>query len=138
MIQWDDIHYFFPFEFDSPDEKESGWKMNIDFIHGLDSARQISGIPYIINSGYRTEAHNKEVGGTKDSSHLKGLAVDIKYETAEEFVLIMKGLLFVGFTRFGLGETFIHVDDDKSKPTARWFYPFRKGITINSVQYWDR
>lgn len=35
-----------------------------------------SHIPFRINSGYRCLAHNKKVGGAKNSYHLKGLAVD--------------------------------------------------------------
>ncbi len=34
--------------------------------------------PIIINSGYRSEAVNKAVGGAKESNHLSGCAVDIK------------------------------------------------------------
>ena len=33
--------------------------------------------PIIINSGYRSEAVNKAVGGAKESNHLSGCAVDI-------------------------------------------------------------
>ena len=33
--------------------------------------------PLIINSGFRSEAVNKAVGGAKDSNHLSGCAVDI-------------------------------------------------------------
>ena len=33
-------------------------------------------VPLKVNSGFRTEAHNDEVGGSKTSSHLKGLAGD--------------------------------------------------------------
>ena len=34
--------------------------------------------PIIINSGYRSEAVNKAVGGVKGSNHLTGCAVDIR------------------------------------------------------------
>jgi uncharacterized protein YcbK (DUF882 family) len=34
--------------------------------------------PIIINSGFRSEAVNKAVGGAKESNHLTGCAVDIK------------------------------------------------------------
>ena len=34
--------------------------------------------PLIINSGFRSEAVNKDVGGAKESNHLSGCAVDIK------------------------------------------------------------
>ena len=38
----------------------------------------VSEEPIIINSGYRSEAVNKAVGGEKESNHLTGCAVDIK------------------------------------------------------------
>ena len=69
--------YFNLSEFDSPDQAGSGAYMNPDFLRKLDKARGIAGIPFRINSGYRTEAHNRKVGGVNDSAHLKGLAVDI-------------------------------------------------------------
>ena len=34
--------------------------------------------PIIINSGYRSEAVNKAIGGVKESNHLSGCAVDIR------------------------------------------------------------
>ena len=34
--------------------------------------------PIVINSGYRSEAVNKKVGGSPTSNHLTGCAVDIK------------------------------------------------------------
>ena len=34
--------------------------------------------PIVINSGYRSEAVNKAVGGVKGSNHLTGCAVDIR------------------------------------------------------------
>jgi hypothetical protein len=61
-------------EFDSPDLTGSGSKMNPDFLLKLDKARGIAGVPFKINSGYRTESHNKKVGGTPNSAHTKGFA----------------------------------------------------------------
>ena len=40
--------------------------------------------PIIINSGYRSEAVNKKVGGSPTSNHLTGCAVDIKVFGIEE------------------------------------------------------
>lgn len=34
--------------------------------------------PLIVTSGYRTPQHNKDVGGVKNSYHLKALGVDLK------------------------------------------------------------
>ena len=40
--------------------------------------------PIVINSGYRSEAVNKKVGGSPTSNHLTGCAVDIKVFGIEE------------------------------------------------------
>ena len=42
--------------------------------------------PIIINSGYRSEAVNKAVGGAKGSNHLTGCAVDIRVTGIEQLV----------------------------------------------------
>ena len=43
----------------------------------LTKIRKHYGQPVIINSGYRCEKLNKKVGGSKKSSHMKGLAADL-------------------------------------------------------------
>ena len=42
--------------------------------------------PIIINSGYRSEAVNKAVGGVKGSNHLTGCAVDIRVAGKEQLL----------------------------------------------------
>ena len=42
--------------------------------------------PIIINSGYRSEAVNKAVGGAPNSNHLTGCAVDIRVYGIEQLV----------------------------------------------------
>lgn len=110
-------------EFDSPDLQGSGHKMNTDFLRKLDTARSMANIPFIITSGFRTEEHNKLVGGVVGSSHTKGLAADIAFTTKAEAVRIIWALTKAGINRIGLGDNFIHADDDKTKPTpAFWGY----------------
>jgi len=118
-----ELKYFKLSEFDSPDEVGSGYRMDKDFLYRLDTARGISGIPFKINSGYRTENHNTIVGGRVGSSHKKGLAVDIGYYGSRERYLIINALMQVGITRFGIAKTFIHCDVDKSKDNdVIWLY----------------
>jgi len=82
----------------------------------LDKAREIAGIPFVINSGYRTLAHNAEVGGTEDSSHTKGLAVDLRARNSTEHFLITKGLILAGFNRISKKYPMhIHCDIDSDK-----------------------
>ena len=93
---------------------------NIDpkLISMLDEARGIIGIPLVISSGCRCKQNNKDAGGSITSSHLTGLAVDIKcYNSQTRYKLIM-ALSDAGFNRFGISKTFIHTDIDKLKPAC--------------------
>jgi uncharacterized protein YcbK (DUF882 family) len=110
-------------EFDSKDEEDSGLNMCRNFMTRLQSARDISEVPYKINSGYRTEEHNDRVGGVTNSSHLKGKACDISAPNSIDRMNILKGLIKAGFTRIGIADTFIHVDNDHDKPDGVvWLY----------------
>lgn len=108
--------YFTWSEFDSPDVENSGEKyMDEAFVHRLDNIRECAGFPFIINSGYRSESHNQKVGGVSNSSHRKGLAVDISAVTDSQKESIARCAIANGVTRIGWGRTFIHLDLDKSK-----------------------
>lgn len=110
-------------EFASPDVPHSGSYMDDDFLSMLDNAREIAGIPFKINSGYRTIEHNEKVGGKPNSSHIVGKAVDIAIQGSRERWIILEALMQVGFNRFGLAKTFIHVDsDDYKDPNVVWTY----------------
>ena len=110
-------------EFESPDQPGSGSKMDVDFLQKIDDAREKAGIPFKINSGYRTQEHNLKVGGVYASAHKKGLAADISCLNSDQKYIILKSLLSVGFTRFGIAKTFIHVDGDKEKSqNVVWTY----------------
>lgn len=51
---------------------------NIDRLaNRLQVIRDLLGRPILINSGYRTKAHNQAVGGAPQSQHLNGMAADI-------------------------------------------------------------
>ena len=89
----------------------------------LDDARHIAGIPFKLNSGYRTKEQNKKAGGVPDSAHLSGLAVDIACTTDSARHKIINALQKVGFNRIGIAKTFVHCDIDKSKsPNVIWLY----------------
>tara|TARA_R110000751_G_scaffold606_1_gene2147 strand:- start:460 stop:819 length:360 start_codon:yes stop_codon:yes gene_type:complete len=107
--------YFTYGEFDSPDLENSGKLVSNELISMLDVARKNYGKSMVINSGYRTVKHNAEVGGTPTSSHLKGLAADISCTNSTDRFKLEGILREVGFTRIGMGGTFIHVDIDKEK-----------------------
>ena len=60
----------------------------------LDPLREQYGKPIHVNSGYRCDALNKAVGGSKTSQHRYGLAADItagsKFENRRLFILAQK------------------------------------------------
>lgn len=82
----------------------------------LDSARMLCDVPFVVNSGTRCIKHNINVGGSKTSSHLLGLACDIQAKDSNTRFKILKSLFRVGFSRILIYENFIHVDVDYKKP----------------------
>lgn len=126
---WENIKHFKPSEFDSPDLKGSGTRMQLSFVQKLDEARELAGTSFSISSGYRTPAHNKKVGGVADSSHVTGWAADIATPTSASRWKILKSLIHVGFNRIGIGRGFIHVDSDPKKAAnVSWTYATLKDI----------
>jgi len=85
-------------------------EMNQLFIDTLRVAREYSNTPFVINSGYRCEKHNKKIGGVSSSTHIVGAAADIHCTESRQRALILCGLLEAGFSRIGIAKTFIHVD----------------------------
>jgi zinc D-Ala-D-Ala carboxypeptidase len=94
-------------------------KMQQSTIDKLIKAREIAGIPFVINSGYRCEAHNASVGGKSEGAHTSGYAVDIKATDSRSRFLILDAVLKAGFNRIGIAKTFIHIDND---PKVVWEY----------------
>lgn len=105
-------------EFESPDTHEV--MVHPELITNLQTLRNLVGQPLVINSAYRTQAHNKAVGGVENSQHRLGTAVDIHLPddlTADEMEMLAEK---AGFTGIGKYNTFIHVDVRPNK--ARWDY----------------
>tara|TARA_R100001198_G_C5191879_1_gene184242 strand:- start:214 stop:567 length:354 start_codon:yes stop_codon:yes gene_type:complete len=117
------MKYFNYEEFDSPDIQGSGQLVDPKLLEMIDEAREIYGKPIRVTSGYRTEAHNRKVGGVSSSSHLKGLAIDVACKKSDDRFEMLTALLEVGFNRIGVAGTFIHVDIDKDKTqNVIWTY----------------
>jgi hypothetical protein len=95
----------------------------------LTKIRKHYGQPVIINSGYRCETHNKKVGGSANSQHFKGSAVDIivkntPTESVWEYVLEKWGDEPLGLAikrnKANIYAGFVHIDTRGKK--ARWEY----------------
>ncbi len=113
--------YFKPAEFFSLDIKDE--EMQESFMDLLFKARTEAKTSFKITSGYRSLYRNTIVGGSRHSSHMKGCACDIRITSSIQRYKILNALLDVGFNRFGIGENYIHVDNDKEKDkNAMWVY----------------
>ena len=96
--------------------------MDVNFLAKLDEAREYAGIPFIINSAYRSPTHKESIKNPT-SSHIKGLAVDISVKDSITRFKVLDALIAVGFTRVGIASTFIHVDLDFDKSqNVIWTY----------------
>lgn len=96
--------------------------INVEMLEMLDKARAMAKMPFVVTSGYRCPKHPESIKNPT-SSHIKGLAVDIKCTDSKTRATIMDALGYVGFRRFGIAKSFIHVDIDneKSNPVI-WLY----------------
>ena len=95
-------------------ERINDGNMDPEFLRRLDKARGYAGIPFIVTSAYRSPEHPLSIKNPR-SSHIKGLAVDIKCEDSRTRFIIINALIIAGFNRIGIGKTFIHVDMDLDK-----------------------
>ena len=89
-----------------------------DFLDALEALRATIGQPLVINSGHRCALWNTHVGGAAHSMH-RTIAVDIRLAGQDRFALLKQAEV-TGFTGFGLGQNFLHLDR-RAKP-ARWVY----------------
>lgn len=110
------IKYFIEAEFQKAQPRCSMSQMDLTFLERLDKARELAGIPFVINSAFRTKEYEKEHGRDGSSAHCFGLAVDIRCNDSRNRYKIVKAAIAAGFNRIGIGNGFIHLDDS-------WFHP---------------
>jgi uncharacterized protein YcbK (DUF882 family) len=92
----------------------------------LNSIRKKIKRPLFLSSACRCPDHNAEIGSKETSSHLKGLAVDIKVSNSSERDEILREIYqYVApyVLRVGIGKDFIHIDIDPDKTkNVTWLY----------------
>lgn len=98
--------------------KDGNYEMLVspDLIAILEKIREHFNAPVIINSGYRTPAWNKKVGGASNSYHCKGMAADIyvKGHTTKEVAEYATSIMekYGGIIRYS---NFVHIDVRENK-----------------------
>ncbi len=89
----------------------------------LDTAREIAGVPFVVNSAFRSPIWDKSKGRSGTGAHTLGQAVDIRCNTDRNRFLIIEALIKAGFKRIGIARTYIHADDsEKHKEEIIWLY----------------
>ena len=97
--------------------------MDQEVLNIIEVVRQEYGKPMIINSAYRCEKHNEAIQASPTSSHVLGLALDIRCESSGERHGLLRHLL-KHCTRLGIGDGFIHADWDHLNKSSNvvWTY----------------
>ena len=85
-------------------------------LNKIQTAREVSGRPFKINSAHRCVAYNKAIGGMPRSMHLN-IAFDVSLKGHDKHELL-QSMFDGGFTTFGLYASFIHTD---IRPYKKWY-----------------
>lgn len=85
----------------------------------LQNLRDTIGIPINITSGVRCEAYNKQIGGYKDSPHIRGQAADIQAKGYSPVSLALKAKFIEGI-RIGIYPNHTHIDVIPPNPSRFW------------------
>lgn len=113
-----------------PSEFSDITKMDPELLRMLDECRERAGIPFRLNSTYRSPEYNATIpGASKNSAHTRGHAVDIICTDSSARFKIIKAALEVGFRRIEAAPTWIHLDNDPSLAQDVIFYA--KGKVYN-------
>ncbi len=121
-----------------------------DLLETLNRMREMLMAPLFLNSAYRCTQHDLNIHLTKlikkresrvitfneyeelidievkkqrTSSHIKGLATDLRVNGSNQRFMIVNVAREYGINRIGIAKTFIHVDKDIDKPqNLIWLY----------------
>lgn len=91
----------------------------------FEAIRSEIGQPITIGSAYRTESHNRAVGGARQSQHVQGRALDLYpppgWTAATFYELIRRRALRRDSRIYGLGRypTFVHIDTRPAPQSGR-------------------
>lgn len=97
----------------------------------LQKLRDTVGFPIIVNSGFRTKAVNKAVGGVSTSAHVKGLAADIRGSSQARNRAIVDALK-KNITAWNIDQLIVYMDGKKIRLVhVGW----RAGVGRGQVMY---
>lgn len=94
--------------------------MDKDFLRILEEARDVASVPFVINSGFRCDRYNREIGSTS-KNHTSGKAADIHVASDRSRRMMLEAFTRCHFPGIGIGKQFIHVDTNHEVDTC-WVY----------------
>lgn len=106
LIDYEQLKYFKPDEFEEPE------RMSRAFMMFLDRVRAHAGVPFRISSSWRADS----------PSHDSGCAVDVYYLNSEEMYAIVHSAIILGIRRIGVYDKHVHLDDAPSLPSPRMWH----------------
>ena len=96
----------------------------------LDRMRDLYGGPLIVNSGNRCAVWNQQQGGVANSEHVRVRGcegADLQCRSSRERWTMLDAARHAGFTRIGIGKTFLHVgcgtSEQDVEPVIWTYYP---------------
>lgn len=115
--------YFSDSEFKKCNPSCSIEDMDSEFMKLLDKLREMAGIPLVLNCAYRSKEYDLMKNRSGNSGHTRGKAVDIRCFDSQNRFKIISNAIELGITRIGIGEGFIHLDNDSTLPqNVIWYY----------------
>ena len=107
-----------------------------DLVTLLEKIRKAVGGAVVINSGYRSPAHNSAVGGVRSSQHLYGRAADIVVAGASPLLVGQIAEYYLD-RRGGIGvyQTFTHVDTRAIR--SRWDQRSGHQVVVGGWPGWE-
>ena len=89
-----------------------------DLLGRLQKLRTAIGRPIIINSAFRCPERNRQVGGSPNSQHMLGKAVDIRVNGMTPAQVAAEAEK-IGFKGIGIYRNFVHLDT-RTGANSRW------------------
>lgn len=85
----------------------------------------LGGKPIRINSAYRTEQYNRRIGGSRNSQHVQGRALDLSpihctLDELKEACLARARTVSSAINGVGFYPSFVHIDIRPSDRLVRW------------------
>ena len=108
--------------------------LDIRLVEALQRLRVMLGVPITVAAGYRNPVHNKAVGGSPNSRHMKGEAADVKVTSLTPKMVglaaIKCGFTGIGVYRFN-GQMFNHLD---VRPTKSYWCDIKGSKLLKAVK----